>query len=859
MSNNARIGTLARKDIRAVKSLPGPYLDATGHPFEPCNMDVMTLSDAIHFPHKTDCFFTCYTAEGLDKWPRISKQALASFEEYDVKITMPCFAFDWDVPGHAPWTAEIFADFFGKFDNLTDPHLTGWRYVYTSRHGARVVYTLPKSVPVQDGEQYIATMFVKFKDAGIHMDESCKDWTRLFRCPKVVRDGLETLHEEFYFFNEQDVDLNMEGLKKSTTRVIPVIKHCENLRIGQPTQEEVDNILFDSGSQNRNKISTFFKEAKNTLKHTAFADALFVDGVPLAGRGNRNDAIMKAVGTTIPMIIKRIAYARPEHVYALFYNTVLEMEQDQDWLAHLWNAILSIWPQEIEKFNLQSIAKAQEEEMAIIEKETIAKGMTKWCDSPLLLEDETRDVFVERHLLANYGKFFYPIMPDGGYSPHCISKDQLIPHIRTTEHLSHIIQTQELGQMGKQVDIPDRVIHNRFAIPVNEVVYIPQPGCGGYIEGVMEGNRTLKLPMYRRNPRLQPLYNADVDEWLSVLFGRWYEYGCNWIANALAFEEGPICALSITAPPGIGKKMLIEGLAECLENPVFATGKDVAGSFNGTMGKTPFLAINEEWPKKNGESSQEQFKSLTAGDRTPINEKYKPMVLISNPMRLFMTANNHDIIRTLMDKDMTPSDREAIGQRLLHFDVDGSAAAWLEERGGNAFTGIRGRRWIAGAPVPSDFIIAKHFLHLHASRIIEEGGFAGRFLVEGNCSKGSLFMTHQIVQKDTTAYVITAVTNLIEAKGQRKAYRLDEDTGAIYVTINTIIDELKLSDFPMSYGKVSQIIRNITATQNPVLFNYLEHHEIDCDALLTYSSMVGRETPELRKLVGMQKKRKKKV
>ena len=120
-------------------------------------------------------------------------------------------------------------------------------------------------------------------------------------------------------------------------------------------------------------------------------------------------------------------------------------------------------------------------------------------------------------------------------------------------------------------------------------------------------------------------------------------------------------------------------------------------------------------------------------------------------------------------------------------------------------------------------------------------------------------MTHQIVQKDTTAYVITAVTNLIEAKGQRKAYRLDEDTGAIYVTINTIIDELKLSDFPMSYGKVSQIIRNITATQNPVLFNYLEHHEIDCDALLTYSSVAGRETPELRKLVGMQKKRKKKV
>lgn len=858
MSKSSIIGTLPNKFVQGVKSLPGPHLDKEGKVFEPCTLDVMTLETAINTRHPSDMFFTCYTAEGLDYWPRLSKQALSSFDEYGVKITMPCFAFDWDVLDHKPWTDEIFADFFGKFDNLTDSHLSSWRYVYTSRHGARVVYTLPQSVPVKDGEQYIATMFCKFKDAGIHMDESCKDWTRLFRCPKVIRDNVDTTTEEFYYFSEQDLDLTLSELKKSTTKVIPTIRHIENLRTGQPSQDEVDAILYDKGSQNRQKTSAFVKEAKAVLKYTSFADALFIDGVPLAGRGNRNDAIMKSLGTAIPILIKKMHYATPTHVYALFYNTILEMEQDQDWLAHTWNAILSIWPQEIEKFNLASIEKAKEEELTIREREEIAKGMTRWCDSPDLLEDETRSIFVERHLLANFGKFFYPIMPDGGYSPHCISKDQLIPHIRTTPHLSRIIQTQELGSMGRMVDVADRALHNRFAIPVNEVVYIPQPPeCGGFIEGVVEGHRTLKLPMYRRNPRLKPEYNEDVDEWLAMLFGVHYERGIDWLGNALAFEEGPICALSITAPPGIGKKMLIEGLAECLETPVFATGKDVAGSFNGTMGRTPFLAINEEWPKKNGESSQEQFKSLTAGDRTPINEKYKPTTLISNPMRLLMTANNHDIIRTLMDKDMTPSDREAVGQRLLHFDLDGLAAAWLEERGGNAFTARPGARWIAGSPAPSNYVIAKHFLHLHATRIREEGGFTGRFLVEGNCSRGSSFMTHQIVQKDTTAAVITAVTNLIEASRtqQRKPFKVDEETGAIYFTINTIIDELKLGDMPMSYGKVSQIIRNITVSQDPILFNYLEHHEIDCGHLIKYASMSGRETPEVRRMLKAQMKK----
>ncbi|CAK0753830.1 hypothetical protein CCP3SC1AL1_2030004 [Gammaproteobacteria bacterium] len=852
----SKIGTLIHKNTRGIKNINGPHLDTDGKPFEPVQMDCMELAEAIHTHHKTDKFFTCYTVGGLNNWPRLSKQSLASVEEL-VPVTMSCFAFDWDVPEHKPWTVEAFADFFALFDNLTDPHLKSWRYAYTSRHGARVVYTLSTPVSTKDGEQYIATLYTKFKDAGLHMDENCKDWTRLFRCPNVVRDGIDTSTEEFYLYNEQDTDLSLTGLHKSTTKVIPTIKSYDNLRTGQPTQDDVDAILFEPGSQGREKQSEFIKAAKAILKHCSFYESLFKDGIPLAGRGNRNDAIMKSTGTAIPLIIKRMNYATPVHVYALFYNTVLEMEQDQDWLGHLWNAILSIWPVEIEKFNQLSIEKAKEEEEAIREREKIAKGMSMWCDNPALLEDDTRDLFVERHLLANFGKFFYPVMPDGGYSPHCISKDQLISHIRTTPHLSKIIQTSETGQMGKLVDVPDRALHNRYAIPVNEVIYVPQPSRGGHIEGNIEGCRTLKLPMYRRNPRLVPAYSECVDEWLAAMFAGNYERAVDWLANALAFEEGCICALSITAPPGIGKKLLVEGLAECLENPMFATGKDVSSDFNGTMGKTPFLAINEEWPKKNGESSQEQFKSMTGGDKQRIRDLYKPAALVSNPMRLIMTANNHDIIRTLLDKDMTPSDREAVGQRLLHFDLDGEAAAWLEARGGNAFTGKAGARWIAGSPVPSNFIVAKHFLHLHAMRIKQEGGFSGRFLVEGNCSKNSSFMIHQIVQKDTTAAVITAMTNLIEAKCARKSYTLDDSTGAVYVTINSILDELKVSDMPMTYGKVSQVIRTVTVTQNPVLFNYLEHHQIDCETLLIHASRAGRETPELRKLVEFQRKKKK--
>ncbi len=848
------IGTLPFKEVKAVKSLNGPHIDNEGRPFDPTSLDMMRLDDAIHASHPKDCFFTCYTVSTAERWPRLSKQALHSYDSTGLKVVTQVIAFDWDCPGHAPWTQDLFNEFFRTFYALTDPHLTTWRYVYTSKHGARVIYTLPEPVAVLDGEQYVATLFVKFKEAGIHMDEACKDWTRLFRCPHVLRDGKDSTEEPFYFFDEQKTDLNMVDLHKSTPRVIPRLLQTDApIRSGQPSQEEVHNFLTEKGSQGRGKKSQFYKDAKEALKYCDFKDALFADGVPLATHGNRNDEIMRAVGTAIPILLKKISYTSPAHVFALFYNTILEMDQDMDWLGHTWNAIVTIWPIELAKYNDKAIAEAEEEEQAIKELDRIAEGMAAWCKSPELADPDTRTAFVERHLLANFGKFFYPIMPDGGYSPFHIGKDQLIAYIRTTKHLNRLIQTYELGPTGKLVDVPDRYVHNRYAIPVYDVVYVPEPGRSGHIDTESENNKILKLPMYRRNPKLKPEYNPLVEEWLAATFGRHFEAICDWIANALAFEEGPICALSLVAPPSIGKKMLMEGLAECLETPTFATGADISGQFNGALAKTPFLFINEEWPKNHlGKSAQEMFKTLVTGDRLTIRDLYKPSVQVANPMRLLMIANNHDITKAVFDKDMSLFDRGAMGLRLSHYDLDDSGARWLEERGGNALTGKKGARWIAGSPVQSDYILAKHFLHLHATREVPADGFVGRLLVEGNCARNNPFMSSQVVGKDTTSAVITAVLNILEAKSGAKMYKTDENH-ALYVTINSVMRELALIENKMPFDKIRQILGNITRSQHTHKIGGLEHHDVDCDQLLRYASAEGRDTPELRKLIEKQK------
>lgn len=312
--------------------------------------------------------------------------------------------------------------------------------------------------------------------------------------------------------------------------------------------------------------------------------------------------------------------------------------------------------------------------------------------------------------------------------------------------------------------------------------------------------------------------------------------------------------MSNAGPPGIGKTMIIEGLAECLEKPLFATAREMTSQYNSILSQTPFLNINEEWPNVSKDSNQEKFKNVVSGDRIPSEEKYQKGVYISNPIRLFMTANNHDIIRTLLDKDMSADDREAVGQRLLHFDLDGSAATWLAERGGNAFTGRSGARWIARPGDPSQFIVAKHFLWLWKNRPKNENGFVGRFLVEGNCAKNAPFMTQQIVQKETTATLISALLNIIESNSSRKNYKLEKGSYRVYVTVESIINELKLNDTPMSFGKVIQVLRNVAVTQEAKIMEHKEYHEVGCKVLLSFASQYGKDAPNLREIVNLQNK-----
>jgi hypothetical protein len=120
-----------------------------------------------------------------------------------VNLRMALAVFDVDGPGHKdnlPYTDEQWRDEQPKIAGLLQAHRGG--YVYRTRGGYRLVYALPEPYALRrksDDATWTALYKSWCKYLGrrfaIVADLSCADWTRLYRAPRVTRDGVQEERE----------------------------------------------------------------------------------------------------------------------------------------------------------------------------------------------------------------------------------------------------------------------------------------------------------------------------------------------------------------------------------------------------------------------------------------------------------------------------------------------------------------------------------------------------------------------------------------------------------------------------------------------------------------------------------------
>jgi hypothetical protein len=664
------------------------------------------LSQALASTHDTDAHFLLYSLPGEARWPRLNKPVLA---ELETRPEFGCVALDWDMPAHAALTPEGWQGFLAALEQA--PELPRPTYLYPTTHGARLIFVLTSPTDAADAEALHRGLVQLYADAGVALDPNVWDWARCHRLPDVVRDGqrtgpVEVIHGPLLAHGRIPRPAALRSVYSPATLCLP-----------QPTEEECHALLYTAAKSGRGEVLTpWAREAKRraSSRLDGLLEPLFRPEPPPPLPDPRNTTLMRMAGSLASSLLTDLD-TTPEHLYALLLPSVIASIRPDDHArrrnlpAEAWKIVLYCYARE----------EATSTHLAL-ERQDLASRLAslirRWPSPPT--QDPT-PAWLSRHLIVSVRDDYYLLQNDGFYSPHPYTRSQLVAAANDPSSPLHTLVPRN----------PDKALTAEHLLSAYHAPLAPKiQGRVGHDRNWIElaPTPTLHRGLYARRQDLSPEPSPAVAEWLQRMFGpRYYSLAERWIGLALAIERGPICALSIAGDPGIGKKMLVQGLAECFTHENYATAS-IFGDYQYGLDSTPILNVNEHWPPDT-RSVDGTFRALVGGDPIEINQKYEAIVQARLNPRVILTANNRSVVEALFSRRcMTNADQAAIAARLFHVDLDADAAAWLARRGGPSFTA----GWIRGDldGQPSRYTIARHFLHLY--QLHGQAGGATRFLMQ---------------------------------------------------------------------------------------------------------------------------------
>ncbi len=794
-------------------------------------MEVLPYDKVFTEPFETDVHFVTYHVVGHDTFPRLNKIVLPKLRAQGGEVLTAFLAFDYDLPNHAAWTRANYEALIAclfEMDEAGFALALGFTHFYTTRHGCRLVYVLDHPIPVEDAEGVHRGIVRDFSEWGLELDRVCSDWTRLFRAPFVMRGGTPTWDDEFFeqiWFPEKRLDpttITPELHSLVTNDKYGKITHLD---LPQPMQDEAVALLLEEGTKGNMVKSAWVKEAKRRLKGRNCYPCIF-EHVSLSAPGSRDNTIQSYVGEATSLLY-HVPGSSPELIYALFLDALLQLDPDDDtpdWTLTGWMSVLRWWSREEAKYQAKKDEQREFEVVAQSVTERIVSGMREWCHDPSLHGDNDAAInWAMEHLIACTINGYHVMTANGYYDTAPVSRYLLAVRIRELgmEPVIPLEAPNEKGTGYKK--LPIQAVIDDFGTMVTMV-----EGCigseGGTIRNVGRTDSALILPLFHRKKNLAPEYNTEVDMWLTKLGGDQAQRLKDWLALSLYLEGGPICALSLAGPPGCGKKLLMSGLAECINTEAVADAGEF-GRFQSGLLRTPFLQVNEGFPNMGTGSGTrdpaDTFRHLVSGDPLLIERKFCDPVLIRNPLRIIFAANNLDVIQVLTgQRDLSPDDRAALALRLFHIDATYDASDWLRMKGGLSHTGRTGSRWIRGDDgAASDYLVAKHFLWLfhHAKPEVPPGN---RFLMEGEMDAELLRLMS--TRSGSAPDVIETLIKMIENK-QMAIDGLTIQEGKILVTTSAIVeyhrrDIGRKTNRRINHKSVGQVLKGlivIGSSQNP--------------------------------------------
>jgi len=749
------------------------------------------LLEAMEEPWNTDAHAPCYSLPGGQSCQRLNARSPPR------EARLVCAQMDWDRKPHVPWRDKAQAmAWLAEFQRAD----LSWSVVFSTRKGARAVFLFSTPLLPQDFSSFARGILKGLPAiAGGEWDDTCTQWSRIYRLPFVMRDGTPTWEDPGFFVVRPEQVVN-------NRLIIPVSKEYipQEGTTSLPKEEDVDRWLADKD---------FISRAQRLLTTGQLWRACFHDEHFIAKEGKRDQQLTVLSGRIVSKLHGRGFSA--QQAYALLCPAADKLQPDggtQDWRSVLWDKIFRFWSDEDRKKDDGRKTTQRAQTIEVIDTSDdlpsqILAGMRKWCESvPSPEKNGSGLAWLMNRCIVATGRLYHVIRRDGKYDKSGVPKDLLIARIRALG-MDKLIPLRQPTANGGFKERSIQSIVNSHCTIVSTIMGVP--GQDGAIVKDMDSQDPHLLVGLWRKRDIQPERSTDVEAWLRNFAGVKEKELLRWLAWAVYPEDGPICALSIVSPRASGKKLLVRGLLECFTAISPATATDLVGRFRPGLLRSPILVVDEGWPTGTPyHNPSDSFRDIVAGTLIAVDTKFRDPITITAAMRVIITANNLDAVGQLAaGRSMSVEGRRAIEQRLLHLELGERGSRFLRGRGGRKLT----KGWIAGdSGETSNYIIAKHFLWLGLRR--KEMGRDSRLLVEGKI--GGQLMDRLLMADSLVPVVIEAIIKLLDRPSGQQVRGFSVVDGKLSLLVSTIMDWIRNSAKirTASARQVSRALANLALT-----------------------------------------------
>ncbi len=631
---------------------------------------VVDLLSALRARYETDAHVTLAVPDGEVEMPRLRKSALRRLMDEGVEPAMGCVFVDLDRPGHEPWKTRDEMIEAVRLLRLLCP-LAG---IYTTRAGMRLVWLLDRPLPASVADSWLSAFLHSLELPGV--DFACAQWTRLYRLPYVVRDGVES-----------DPVVDFTTLEEGRTLAVDCV---DPKALTEKVAAARSNAVFDESAPADPLplgSSDWAKMSEMGPKYRHLSKALR-RGEPLATAGSRNRVLMGVLGS-LANSISRLdpAWAPdPHYLVSFVWRSVRAQvaEGSKHDIPTAWSLACRVCEREADR-------RAEEKARAAAE------------------EPEDPDPEDNSPWIVAFPKTYFVIDEDG------------VPHPATDKTLYRVAHTYRPDVSLRK---SEKTLHT---IPEMLLYWGTQGGSVSYsMSSPSRYDRTTDEVVIRVcEPVGVPARpHTDVGDWLRYLVEDRGEYDrlLDWLATCGRLDA-PTSALYLQGPPGTGKGMLAAGVASLW--PAGATKfQDSISRFNDRLLQNPVVFLDEKDGAVRGqrEAVSAAFRSLVSESEHRVEVKHGPVGIVFGCPRLIIAANNADAL-PFGSEHLTANDRRAIVERITHLTVSIDARYFIEGLGGREAT----EGWVRRADGKPGKI-AEHIQYLAETRRVEPGK---RYLVEG--------------------------------------------------------------------------------------------------------------------------------